>query len=86
MQQTQFTGSQESIIQLDMDTEDGGDENQNDEISRARSVSPSLMVQLDHEVSSRFFFTFLSGWIKAQCKKKLRAKENKSKIKWVKAK
>lgn len=45
----QFTGSQESILQLDMDTEDGGEEN-NDENIRARSVSPSLMVQLDHEV------------------------------------
>ncbi|XP_031620664.1 protein goliath [Contarinia nasturtii] len=45
-----FTGSQESILQLDMDVEDVGDSN---EINRAHSVSPTFIIQLDTDNTLR---------------------------------
>lgn len=51
---TQFTGSQESILQLDMETEDVTDNNEPnnaDVIIRAHSVSPTFIIRLDAEVS-----------------------------------
>ncbi|KAJ6645653.1 Protein goliath, partial [Pseudolycoriella hygida] len=42
-----FTGSQESILQMDLDTEEGepvGDEN-----ARGRGISPTFIIQLDNE-------------------------------------
>lgn len=49
---SQFTGSQESILQLDLDTEEGESlpHNHSDDNQRARSVSPTFVIQLDNEV------------------------------------
>lgn len=51
---TQFTGSQESILQLDLDTEEGESLPHNiaDDIPRVHSVSPTFIIQLDNEVGS----------------------------------
>lgn len=66
LQIIQFTGSQESILQLDLDTEDGADGNgNNDDLIRAHSISPTYIIQLDHEVSyqKNNFNRIKSDWI-----------------------
>lgn len=49
----QFCGSAESILQLDMDVDVGGDSNDANEhmVIRAHSVSPTFIIQLDTDVS-----------------------------------
>lgn len=49
----QFSGSCESILQLDMDVDVGGDSNDANEhmVIRAHSVSPTFIIQLDTDVS-----------------------------------
>lgn len=51
----QFTGSQESILQLDLDTEEG-EAMPSEDMHRGRNVSPTFVIQLDHEV--RYFRSF----------------------------